>query len=504
MNFSRPKKQDLTKIIDDFGMNISDQKINDFLDVMQDSINNYELVDKLDDFIPSERKEPRNYHKPHKDENELNAWFIKTNIQREKNGLLKDKTVAIKDNVCIAELPMINGSSTLENYIPDIDATIVTRLLNSGAKIVGKSHCECFCLSGGSHTNYTGPVHNPHKYGYSAGGSSSGSGALVGKGEVDIAIGGDQGGSIRIPSSYSGCYGLKPTHGLVPYSGIMPIETTIDHTGPMTKNVLDNALTLEVIAGEDGLDPRQYNVKLKKYSNYVKKGCENLKIGILKEGFNRKNSEKDVDEKVLNASKIFQKIGAKIEEISIPWHNYGASIWAPIALDGLTNQMMNGNGMGTGWKGLYCNSLIEFHSKWRERADELSDTLKICMFVGQYYLSKHGGFYYGKAQNLARKLKNYYDDAFKSYDLILLPTLPLKATKLPDSNGSLKDWCSRAFEMIENTSPFDITGHPAMSIPCGFSEELPIGMMLVAPHFREDLIYQAAGAFENFKDWKEM
>ena len=115
--------------------------------------------------------------------------------------------------------------------------------------IVGKAHCEYFCLSGGSHTNATGPVHNPHKHGYSAGGSSSGSGALVGAGEVDMAIGGDQGGSIRMPASFCGVYGMKPTHGLVPYTGIMPIETTIDHTGPMTQNVMDNALMLEVIAG---------------------------------------------------------------------------------------------------------------------------------------------------------------------------------------------------------------------------------------------------------------
>ncbi|MEB8330803.1 amidase family protein, partial [Flavobacteriaceae bacterium KMM 6897] len=125
-----------------------------------------------------------------------------------------------------------------------LDATIVTRLLDAGAVIAGKAHCEYFCLSGGSHTNATGPVHNPHKHGYSAGGSSSGSGALVGAGEIDMAIGGDQGGSIRMPASFCGCYGMKPTHGLVPYSGIMPIENTIDHVGPMTTNVMDNALML--------------------------------------------------------------------------------------------------------------------------------------------------------------------------------------------------------------------------------------------------------------------
>jgi len=504
MKFSRPKLNDLKEIVNGFNMKLDNKEIEDFFEVMQDTIDNYETVSNLDDFIPNKENVERNYKYPTETENKLNAWFIKTNIKKNNYGILNNKKVVIKDNVCIADIPMINGSSTLKGYVPDFDATIVTRLLEAGAEIVGKSHCECFCLSGGSHTNYTGPVHNPHKYGFSAGGSSSGSGALVSNAEVDIAIGGDQGGSIRIPSSFSGCYGLKPTHGLVPYTGIMPIETTIDHTGPMTQTVLDNALTLEAIAGKDGLDPRQYDLELKKYSEYVNKGCEGLKIAILKEGFNKKNSETDVDQKVITASKIFEKMGAKVEEVSIPWHNYGISIWAPIALDGLTNQMMKGNGMGTGWKGLYSSSLTEFHKNWIHHSDDLSDTLKVCMFIGEYYLNKHGGFYYGKAQNLARKLKYFYDQVFKNYDLLLMPTLPLKATKLPQKNGPLKEWCARAFEMLDNTAPFDITGHPAMSIPCGFSQGLPIGMMLVSSSYREDLIYQAAGAFESFEDWRKM
>src|ERR671928_1696634 len=140
----------------------------------------------------------------------------------------------------------------------EVDATIVTRILDAGGTVIGKTVCEYFCFSGGSHTSAAGPVHNPRKMGYSAGGSSSGSGAVVAAGEVPMAIGGDQGGSIRMPSAFCGIYGMKPTHGLVPYSGIMPIELTLDHTGPMTATVEDNALLLEVLAGPDGLDPRQY------------------------------------------------------------------------------------------------------------------------------------------------------------------------------------------------------------------------------------------------------
>jgi Asp-tRNA(Asn)/Glu-tRNA(Gln) amidotransferase A subunit family amidase len=142
---------------------------------------------------------------------------------------------------------------------PEVDATVVTRILDAGGTIVGKTVCEYFCLSGGSHTSAPAPVHNPHRMGHSAGGSSSGSGAVVAAGEVPMALGGDQGGSIRMPSAHCGIYGMKTTHGLAPYTGIMPIELTLDHTGPMTSTFEDSALLLEVLAGPDGLDPRQYS-----------------------------------------------------------------------------------------------------------------------------------------------------------------------------------------------------------------------------------------------------
>lgn len=380
----------------------------------------------------------------------------------------------------------------------------MTRILDAGGTIVGKAHCEYFCLSGGSHTNATGPVHNPHKMGYSAGGSSSGSGALVGGGEVDMAIGGDQGGSIRMPASFCGVYGMKPTHGLVPYTGVMPIETTIDHTGPMTQNVADNALFLEVIAGEDGLDPRQYAPQVDRYTAALGKGAAGLRIGVLKEGFDRPESEADVDAKVRQAAEHFRSLGATVDEISIPMHLKGPAIWTPIALEGLTNQMMHGNGMGTGWEGMYTTSLLDYHANWRSRSDELSDSLKISMFVGEYFLKHYRGHYYAKSQNLSRKLRETYDAMLSPYDLLLMPTTPMKATPLPPEDAPLELYIQRAFEMLGNTAPFDTTGHPAMSIPCGMSDGLPVGMMLVGRKYGESAIYQAAHAFEQMADWKQL
>ena len=504
MTVQRPTHAQLKEIAQDLGMHLSDERAQEFLDVMQGTIDAYDVVDALPDYLPPVVYPRTAGARPTEEENPLNAWYVKTDIRGAPRGPLQGRTVALKDNVCLAGVPMMNGASKLRGYTPDVDATIVTRLLDAGATITGKAHCEYFCLSGGSHTNATGPVHNPHKYGHTAGGSSSGSGALVGGEFVDMAIGGDQGGSIRMPASFCGCYGMKPTHGLVPYTGVMPIEATIDHTGPMTQNVMDNALMLEVLAGADGLDPRQYDVQTDRYTAAVGRGVSNLRIGVVKEGFGHAVSEPDVDNKVRAAAEQFRRMGASVDEISLPWHLKGTAIWTPIALEGLTNQMMHGNGMGTGWEGMYTTSLLDFHANWRQRADELSDTLKICMFIGQYYLKHHRGHYYAKAQNLARQLREEYNKVMQAYDLLLMPTTPMKAPPLPPADATLELWCQRAFEMLPNTAPFDVTGHPAMSIPCGMSDGLPVGLMLVGRRYEESTIYQAAGAFERAGDWRTM
>lgn len=504
MTVQRPTFSQLKEIVEELGMHMSDARIQEFLDVMQGSLDAYDIVDSMPDYLPPVLYPRTAGYRPGADENPLNAWYVKTEICGAPRGKLQGRTVVLKDNVCLAGVPMMNGASTLKGYTPDVDATVVTRLLDAGATIVGKAHCEYFCFSGGSHTNATGPCHNPHKHGYSAGGSSSGSAALVANGDVEMAIGGDQGGSIRMPASYCGIYGMKPTHGLVPYTGVMPIEATIDHTGPMTANVRDNALMLEVIAGADGLDPRQYDVVTDDYTQAVTRGASGLKIGIVKEGFGHTNSEPDVDAKVRAAADILARCGASVDEISVPWHLKGLPIWTPIASEGATNQMMHGNGMGTGWEGLYTTSLLDFHANWRNRADELSDTLKITMFVGQYYLKHHRGHYYAKAQNLSRQLREEYNKVFANYDLLLMPTTPMKATPIPESSENLALWCQRAFEMLINTAPFDVTGHPGMSIPCGMSDGLPIGMMLVGRRYEESTIYRAAGAFEAAGDWRTM
>jgi amidase len=500
----RPTAEQMHDIVNSLHLNMSQAEVAEYLEVLEGTFQAYDRVNELPDFLPPVRYPRTPGYRPGANENPLNAWAVKTEVRGAAHGPLSGKRIVLKDNICLAGVPMMNGASTLEGYVPDIDATLVTRVLDAGGTIVGKAHCEYFCLSGGSHTSALGPVHNPYKRGYSAGGSSSGCGALVGAGEVEMAIGGDQGGSVRMPAAYSGCYGMKATHGLVPYTGVMPIEATIDHAGPMTATVVDNALLLEVIAGADGLDPRQYNPQVEKYSftSGLGRGVSGMRIGLVTESFGWPVSEADVDAKVREAAERLRSAGAIVEEVSIPMHLDGAAIWTPIALEGLTAQMMHGNGMGFNWKGLYTTSLLDAHANWRARADELSRTLKISMLAGEYFIKHHRGHFYAKAQNLSRLLRKTYDDVLARYDLLMMPTLPMKATPLPPANASLALWCQRAFEMLPNTCPFDVTGHPAMSIPCGMSDGLPIGMMLIGKHYRETVIYRAAHAFEQLGDWR--
>src|SRR3989475_8237341 len=315
-----PTPNELKAVGRQLGMSLSDADVAFFLETMGGTVAAYHAIEAMADPMPAVKYPRTPGYRPEGEENKYNAWYYKSEVQGAPAGKLKGKRIALKDNVCLAGVPMMNGASTLEGYVPDVDATIVTRMLDAGGTILGKVHCEYFCFSGGSHTSAAGPVQNPRKPGYSAGGSSSGGAAVVAAGEADMAIGGARGGSTRIPAAYCGVYGLKPTHGLVPYTGVFPIEMTLDHTGPMTATVADNALLLEVLAGPDGLDPRQVNVKTAACTNALTGDARGMKIAVVKEGFGHANSEADVDALVRKASATFKQLGARVDEVSIPLH----------------------------------------------------------------------------------------------------------------------------------------------------------------------------------------
>lgn len=504
MAFEAPSLSDLREVARQLGLDLTDTDLGEFREIMADACAAYEAVDAMPDYLPEVRYPREAGYRPEGDENRYGAWYVKTTVQGAPEGPLARRTVVLKDNVCLAGVPMAAGTSILEGYVPEVDATIVTRILDAGGVILGKAVCENFCTSGGSHTCAQGPTLNPRNPAHTTGGSSSGSAALVAAGEVEMAIGGDQGGSIRLPSSFCGTYGMKPTHGLVPYTGIMSIESTFDHTGPMTAGVHDNALLLEVIAGPDGIDGRQKGIEPEAYTEALGAGAAGLRIAVVEEGFGTPSSEPEVDAKVLRAAERFRDLGAEVAEVSIPMHPAGAAIFVPIAAEGLVRQMMWDYGFGQNQEGLALRSLREACAAWRERTGELPDTLLLFMLTGQYGLWRYRGSYYAKGANLRRRLRAAYDEVLSGFDLLLMPTTPMVAPPLPAADAPRAVVIQRGLEMLVNTQQFDITGHPAMSLPCGMSGDLPIGLMLVGGHYEEGTIYRAAWAFEQSEDWERM
>jgi amidase len=450
----------------------------------------------MPDHLPEPRYPRTPGHIPDEEEDPLGGWYVKTSIKGAPDGPLGGRRVVLKDNICLAGVPMMIGSSIVEGYVADVDATVVTRILDAGGEIAGKAKCELLSRAGGSHTASSGPVRNPHAPEHTTGGSSSGCAAIVGSGEVTMAIGGDQAGSIRFPSSFCGIYGMKPTWGLVPYTGAAPLEPTLDHLGPMTSTVEENALLLEVIAGpDDGLDPRQYAPQPGRYTEELGQGVQDLRIGVLSEGFGLDLSEPEVDESVRAAASQLSSLGASVSEISIPAHRLGLHALLPIFLQG-NRAVFNADSLPPGHRGLYVTSFVRAFAGWKSRTNELSDGLKLELLMAEHIERTHGPRHYAKAQNLSRRLSAAYDAALTEHDLLLMPTVPHRAPRRPGRDSPLEDRLAPTLAATSNTAPFNVTGHPAMSIPCGKHDELPIGFQLVARRWNESTIYRAAHAFE--------
>src|SRR3954449_796656 len=315
-----PTLEQIDKLGSDFGIVLTADETAAFQQAFKGPLASYGRLDELGapSLGPVAPRSPG--YRPSASENPNGAWYWKTNIQTGAEGLLSGKKIAIKDNICVAGVPMMNGSALLEGYVPEFDATVVTRILEAGGTVAGKAACEDLCFSGASHTCATGPILNPHNVKHSAGGSSGGSAALVAAGDVPMALGGDQGGSIRTPSSWCGIYGLKPTWGLVPTTGSMPISYSVDHCGPMGASVEDVARLLTVVAGHDGWDTRTISAQTFDYMAALGKDIKGLRVGILREGFGHPESDPAVDARVRDAILALEALGARPVEISVPWH----------------------------------------------------------------------------------------------------------------------------------------------------------------------------------------
>ncbi|CAH1781248.1 unnamed protein product [Owenia fusiformis] len=433
-----PTTQQLREISADLGFNLTDDQLEQHKEYMKGVQRAYQMLEELVE--PTlEVKFPRTPgHKPRPDENPFNAWAWCTDVKGSEDGKLKGKTIAIKDHIAVAGVPMTNGSKTFEGYVPEFDATVVTRVLEAGGRILGKAVCEDLCYSGNSFTSISGPVTNPVDSTRASGGSSSGSAALVAGGIVDLALGGDQGGSVRIPTSFCGVVGHKPTFGLVPCSGSFSLETTVDHIGPIAKTVDDCALLLEVIAGYDGFDARQRKVDVPNYTKLIDGGVKGMKIGFVEEAF--AICESDVVKVVKATAGVWKKAGATVEDTSIPMHKYGVAIWTPPIIEGTYLQGFVGANIGN--KGFYPNSMLEHFKKHvKARPYDLPPTYQSVCLWGEHLKRNYQSKHYGKAQNLNIALTAAYDKALETYDVIVMPTLPCKAPKLPSAGASIKGNC---------------------------------------------------------------
>jgi len=492
-----PDRARLAALSRHYGFELSDDELAEFAPAVEGTLAASAAVERL--YAAAVEPAPeRAWESPTPAGNPYAAWYVTTSITESADGPLAGRTIAIKDNVAVAGVPMMNGSRTVEGFVPRRDATVVRRLLAAGATITGKAVCEDLCFSGASFTSHPAPVRNPWDETRNAGGSSSGSAALVAGGVVDLALGGDQGGSVRIPGSFCGIVGHKPTHGLVPYTGAFPIERTIDHLGPMTRTVADAAAMLEVLAGPDGLDARQpAAIPPVAYGAALAEPTAGLRVGVVAEGFGTAVSDPAVDARVREAVDALRGAGLTAEEVSIPWHVDAMHVWNVLATEGAAYQMIDGNAFGMNVDDFFDPELLaHYHRGRREHGAELSKTVQLVGLSGRYTYEVAGGMYYAMARRLVPEVRAAYDAALARFDVLVMPTLPYTAREIPKPGIPLAEYLDTALSMIGNTAPFDVTGHPACSVPAGLVDGLPAGLMIVGKRFDDATVLRVAHAYE--------
>jgi len=442
-------------------------------------------------------------YRPGLAEDRHRAWLWKCDIGGADTGLLAGKTVSFKDHISVARIPQVFTSVAMEGFVPAIDATVVTRVLAAGGKVVGKHMMNGFV------GDYGLPV-NPHNPAHAPGGSSSGSGAALAAGEVDISFGGDQGGSVRLPAAHCGIVGMKPTFGLVSHFGAgFGAEMSVDHIGPMARRVEDVAAALEAVAGYDPLDPRQRREVPEAIDvlTDLDRGVKGLKIGLLREGF-AEPIDPGVAEATQAAVRVLERAGAEVTWVSVPEHAEADAVYQTLVLEGQM-ALFDAGFYGTGYTGYYPQSTITAIGRlWHDQIDLQSPRSKLNLIGAELVRRTYRGGAYAKAQNARAGFMAAFDRALSEVDVLAMPTTRTVAPKLEapptDPRQYIEDNLGKNWILMPgayNTKPTNYTGHPAIAIPCGKVGGLPTSLQLVARHFDDARLLQASYAFQSAVDW---
>ncbi|MFN8222191.1 MAG: amidase family protein [Gaiellales bacterium] len=435
--------------------------------------------------------------RPSRDEDPLNAFIRLCDVRGAEDGPLAGRRIGIKDNIAVAGVPLTNGSRTL-SFTPTQDAVVVERILAAGGTIVGKLNLDDFSASGFGDSGAFGPTRNPVRPTHSPGGSSSGSGAAVASGLVDIALGVDQGGSIRMPAAQCGIVGLKATHGLVPTTGVTHMDHTLDCIGPMARTVADVALMLGVIAGEDWRDPQwTRHVALDDYLAPLGDGVDGVRVGIVSEAFADPACQRPIVENLATAASALERSGATVSQVSLPLWTSSFAIWLGTLIGGWA-PMLRSNGRGTGHLGLV--DVDRVHAAGVVLGDEgrlLPPTLKLALLLDSYLHERYHGVPLARAHNQRLRLRAELDAALGSFDVLLAPTVTRVATELPAGRLEPAVAMSRIVSEVLPAVPANVTGHPALAVPTGTDPDgLPTSLQVIGARFAERRVLSVGAAIE--------
>ena len=468
-----------------------------------------EIVEKVSSGEVSARSIAENYIETiNESESDVNAFNLVTAEQAlmdadeidskiasgETLGPLAGVPVSIKDNLCTRGVETTCSSKILEGWKPPYNATVIEKLKEAGAIIIGKTNLDEFAMGSSTENSAFGPTRNPHNLELVPGGSSGGSAAAVAAGFSPLALGSDTGGSIRQPAALCGVVGVKPTYGRVSRYGLVAFASSLDQVGPFANTVSDAALTLEVISGHDPRDSTSIPEKPLEISGFLNQGVEGMRIGVIEElsGKGLEGISPDVSSRVEEAIKVFSNAGAIVESASVPASIYGLSAYYVIAPAEASSNLARYDGIRFGPR-VEASTTAETMTATRTKG--FGDEVKRRIMLGTYALSAgYYDAYYGKSQRVRTLIMNDFAKAYEKFDILISPTAPTTAFPLGDKTADpmqmyLQDVC---------TIPSNLAGHPAMSVPFGFGENgMPIGIQILAPAMAEREMFQAAKVLES-------